>query len=168
MRSIRCKLPLFFIRLAHGLHRTAREHIADGRSKYECDSSENRKCPRRLFHAVVHGSDILADVDRLYGQRRAKYRLRCHHHLRRCAALARLRKDPHFPLGRIPRSHDVQHKRLDAERGTREADKPPLAIEDVVEETVVRTAIELSLVRIHTRMEHGVCLCIRHTVRRIQ
>ena len=167
MRGICGKLPLFFICLAHGLHCTTRKHIADSGSKYECQPAENRKCPRRLFHAVIHGGDIFADVNCLDRQRGAEHRLRCHHHLRRCTALVRLRKDAYFPLGRVPRSHDVQHKGLDAERRARKADEPSLAVEDIVEETIVRTAVELCLVRIHAGVKHSICLCLRHTIRRV-
>ena len=114
MRGICGKLALTLVRLAHGLHRAAREDVADRCGADKGESPEHGERPCRLFHAVIHGGDILADVDRLDGQRRAEYGLRRHHDLGRRAALVRLRKDAHLPLGRIPHTNDVEHKGLDA------------------------------------------------------
>ena len=131
-------------------------------------SPEYGKRPCRLFHTVIHGCDILADVDRLDGQRRAEYGLRRHHDLGRGAALVRLRKDAHLPLGCVPDAHDVEHKGLDAVRGTREADEPSLTVEHVVEEAVVRAAIELRLVCVRICIEECVRLRLGDAVCRIE
>ena len=65
VRGIRRELALLLVGLPQRDHRLAREQVADDCRDDQRDGAEEGQRVRRLLHAVVHGRDVLADVDRL-------------------------------------------------------------------------------------------------------
>ena len=115
--------------------------MAEDGGEDERDDAEDAHGVRRFLHAVVHGRDVLADVD---GLDRAVFVLdffRRHHDARFLPVVVLAAIDGDFVLLPVPFADEVEDERLDAERGARKVQQPSVLVKDVEEQAVIRTLV---------------------------
>ena len=169
MRGIGRELALLLIGLLQRNHGLAREDMSDNRRDNQGDSPEEGQCVRRFFHAVVHGRDILADVDRLRRVALVIADLLRRHHDARLARILRtwLAENRDFARCDLVLRNRVENERLDAKRSARKVQQASVIIEDVKEQAVIRALVGNRIIEHDFRMLVEILLCLRDVAGRV-